>query len=135
MKVLADTSVWSLLLRRPAHKLNPAELAIRERLVDLLQDGRAQIIGPVRQELLTGLRDRSQFDALRRRLLAFEDVVIDSSVYQSAASAANDCLARGIAVTNTDILLCALSLKTSWPIFTTDHDFTGYQKILGFELL
>lgn len=135
MKVLADTSVWSLLLRRPAHKLNPSELAIRERLVDLLQDGRAQIIGPVRQELLTGLRERSQFDALRRRLHPFEDVAIDSAVYESAAAAANECIARGIAVTNTDILLCALSLRTSWPIFTTDNDFIGYQKVLGFELL
>lgn len=134
MKVLADTSVWSILLRRPAHKLNPSELAVRENLVDLLKDGRAQIIGPVRQELLTGLRDKAHFEALRKKLRAFDEVPIQPEDYENAAVAANSCISRGIAVTNIDILLCAISLRTSWPIFTTDGDFLAYQKVLGFEL-
>ncbi len=63
MKVLADTSVWSLALRRKHPPQNPfvAELS------ELIREARVRMIGPVRQELLSGIPSRSQFEALSTR--------------------------------------------------------------------
>lgn len=54
MQVLVDTSVWSLALRRSAHRLNEGEAKRVTLLRDLIQDGRVRLIGPIRQELLSG---------------------------------------------------------------------------------
>ena len=56
MKVLVDTSVWSLSLRRSSTKRSEQERVIVAELGALVEDGRAAIIGPVRQELLSGIR-------------------------------------------------------------------------------
>ena len=71
MKVLIDTSVWSLALRRRPRVEN--EEVVRE-LAALVDDGRVVMIGPVRQELLSGLRERAQFERLREHLRAFRDL-------------------------------------------------------------
>ncbi len=65
MKVLVDTSVWSLALRRrsPAH---PAATELRR----LIVAGRAALIGAIRQEVLSGIRDPTAFDQLRDHLRA-----------------------------------------------------------------
>ena len=52
MKVLVDTSVWSQVLRRGEPENEPRERELRE----LLREGRAVLMGPIRQELLSGIR-------------------------------------------------------------------------------
>lgn len=56
MNVLVDTSVWSLALRRKAHDLDTAERLRVEALGELIREGRAKLIGLVRQELLSGVK-------------------------------------------------------------------------------
>ena len=56
MSVLADTSVWSLALRRKAPtKLSAEERRLTGLLSEAVNDGRVVMIGPIRQELLSGL--------------------------------------------------------------------------------
>src|SRR5205807_1408493 len=93
MKVLIDTSIWSLALRRKRHS---ESTPIAAELGSLVQDGRVAMIGPVRQELLSGLKESEQFDALRERLRAFPDTEIATEDYEEAASFYNHCRARGI---------------------------------------
>jgi len=71
MLVLVDTPIWSLALRRRGADLNPREQRLAAALRELIQDGRAQLIGPVRQELLSGLREETSFKKLRDQLRAF----------------------------------------------------------------
>ena len=56
MKVLVDTSVWSLALRRRNSSEEPAV----EQLRWLIDQGRVAMIGPIRQELLSGSVPRSR---------------------------------------------------------------------------
>ena len=56
MNVLVDTPVWSLALRRKQVDLSAREKAITEALAELIRDGRAQLMGAIRQELLSGIR-------------------------------------------------------------------------------
>ena len=73
MMVLVDTSVWSLALRRKQADLSPGEQDLKTALQELVQDGRAQIVGPVRQELLSGIRADESFRKVRDALRAFDE--------------------------------------------------------------
>ena len=76
MKILVDTSVWSLALRRPKNAaLTEQQKQTVSTLGDLVRDGRAVLTGAIRQELLSGIKLQAQFEALRSTLTAFEDVV------------------------------------------------------------
>lgn len=130
MNVLVDTAVWSLALRRPA---NLDRIEVRA-LAELIREGRVLMIGPVRQELLSGIRVKAQFDRLREHLHAFPDAVLEEEDFEEAAVCYNRCQARGVQGSNTDFLICAVALRREIPIFTTDKDFERYAGVLGVAL-
>jgi predicted nucleic acid-binding protein len=123
MRVLVDTSVWSLALRRNAPADGP-ELA---ELIELSKEVRVQMIGPVRQELLCGIRSQAQFRKLRDHRRAFPDLVVSTGDYEAAAEFFNLCRSKEVQGSNTDFLLCAIAARQKFPIFTTDGDFTFFQ--------
>ncbi|HVZ36064.1 MAG TPA: PIN domain-containing protein [Polyangiaceae bacterium] len=130
MNVLVDTSVWSLALRR-ARRIDDA---VPRELAELIREGRVVMIGPVRQELLSGIKSKPQFEQLRDHLRAFPDLELESIDYEEAASAYNRCRERGIQGSNTDFLICALAIRRDLAIFTTDGDFKHFARALRFEL-
>jgi len=130
VKVLVDTPVWSLVFRR---RLRIVDRWTTE-LVSLISDEQALLIGPVRQELLSGIRESIQFDAVRDRLRPFPDLAIHEADYEEAALFYNRCRARGIQGSNTDFLICAVASRLSMSILTTDNDFEAFAKVLPIEL-
>ncbi len=134
MNVLVDTSVWSLALRRKTESLNATEKFIVAELSELVREGRARLIGLVRQELLSGIKTTEQYEKLRLHLRSFPDEIIDTSDYEEAAKAGNRCRGKGVIVSIVDILICAVAIKREWTIFTTDPDFTNYVKVLPISI-
>ncbi len=134
MNVLVDTSIWSLALRRQAQDLNPSERAAVAELTNLIKEGRARIIGLVRQELLSGIKMSSQYEKLRAVLRSFPDEPVATADYEAAAKAGNDCRARGVAVSVSDMLVCAIALARDWSVFAADPDFKSYARILPLKL-
>jgi predicted nucleic acid-binding protein len=134
VNVLVDTSIWSLALRRKAQQLNPDEHAAVAELTSLIQEGRARIIGLVRQELLSGIRTPSQYEKPRALLRSFPDEPVATQDYEAAAKTGNDCRTRGIAVSVSDMLICAIAIARDWSIFSTDPDFRPYATILPLKL-
>jgi len=130
VNVLVDTSVWSLALRR----VRPTNDPHVDELMALVREGRAAILGLVRQELLSGVRVSEQFEALRERLRAFPDVALQTEDYEEAASASNRCRAKGVQGSSVDFLICAAASRREMPILTTDQDFVRYARILPIEL-
>ncbi len=122
MKVLVDTSVWSLALRRRAVV---ADIATA-RLSRLVADGRVLMLGAVRQELLSGIRDRDTFDTLRHRLRSFPDLVLEAEDHETAAAFFNTCRRTGVQGSNTDFLICAAADRRDCSILTTDKDFGAF---------
>ena len=57
MNTLIDTSVWSVALRRKPHDLSALEQSVVAELTGVIQAGRGRIIGPVRKELLSGIKN------------------------------------------------------------------------------
>jgi predicted nucleic acid-binding protein len=134
MLVLVDTPIWSLALRRRESDLNTHEQHLSDGLRELIEDARAQLVGPVRQELLSGLREEPSFKKLRDQLRAFEDIPLDVSDYEEASHLNNQCRARGIAGSAVDFLICSIALRRGWQIFTTDGDFLRYAEVLPLKL-
>lgn len=134
MSVVVDTSVWSLLLRRRRPDLSADEGRALRELEDLVDEDRALLVGPARQELLTGLRDESSFQRVRRGLRPLPTLPVQDADFEEAAQAATTCLRAGIDPSFPDMLLCALALRHGLPIFTLDPDFERYATVLPLRL-
>jgi predicted nucleic acid-binding protein len=129
MKVLVDTSVWSLALRRQG-PLNRGAAASVAELRTLIDEGRVALIGPIRQELLSGVRTHEVFARLRDHLRPFTDEPLESEDFERAAEIFNTCRARGVQGSNIDFLICAAAERRRLPILTTDADFARFADIL-----
>ncbi len=131
MKVLVDTSVWSLALRR---RETGRQQSIVSELSRLIGNYEVAIIGPIRQELLSGIREEAQFLSLQEKLRAFPDIVLETADYETAARFFNQCRGKGIQGSNTDFLMCAVSVSRGMSVFTTDKDFDAYRRVVGVKL-
>jgi predicted nucleic acid-binding protein len=100
----------------------------------LVAGGRVAIVGPIRQEVLSGIREKAAFDRLRDHLSAFPDEPLTAADFERAAEYFNVCRARGLQGCNTDFLLCAVSERHQLPLLTTDEDFIRYSKVLPVAL-
>ena len=130
MKVIIDTSVWSLVLRRP--RPDP-KLADAVRRLSLNQV--AITIGPVRQETLSGVASRQIFERLKQELRLIPDEPIESADYESAAELFNRCRNRGIQGDHADFLIVAVAQRLGAKIFTTDRDFENFATVLPIDFL
>src|SRR5262245_12262991 len=129
MQVLVDTCVWSQALRRQEGSNTHA----RE-LSDLISDNRACLIGPIRQEILSGVRLTKQFQSLRDHLSAFPDLLIKTMDYESAAEFSNLLRSKGIQGSTIDFLICAVAHRYALLIYTLDDDFKHFSKHLPIKL-
>jgi predicted nucleic acid-binding protein len=132
MSVIVDTSVWSLALRR---KTPPDSSPVITILQNLITDDQVALLGAIRQEILSGIRNFEQFTRLRDYLRAFPDVELIPEDYEIAAEFFNTCRSQGIQGSNTDFLICAVAYRRSYSILTTDNDFHGFRMHIPIILL
>jgi predicted nucleic acid-binding protein len=88
-----------------------------------IRECRVQMMGTIRQELLSGIREEERSHKLRNYLRAFGEPRIDVADYEEAGRMHNLCRARGIAGSAIDFLICAVAQRWDGHIFTTDRDF------------
>ena len=89
MNVLVDTSVWSLALRR----VTPQSDQWTDELSTLVEAKSAFLIGPIRQELLSGIRENGSLKMYGKGYEAFPDLAIEETDYESGADFYNRCRA------------------------------------------
>ena len=130
MKIIIDTCVWSLALRRNEPPHNPYVIELKE----LIEEVRVQLIGSVRQELLCGIKAKKQFNLLKTHLGAYDDLPLEKEDYELAAEYFNTARTKGIQGSNIDFLMCAISARHNMPIFTTDKDFVNFQMAFPVKL-
>jgi len=129
--VLVDTCIWSLALRSKTSK----ETSIAAQLTQIIDDNQVKIIGPIRQELLSGYSDKSKYDKLRLKLQYFPNEPVLDIDYECAAEYSNFCRSKGVQGSHIDLLICAVSVRCKFNIFTTDKDFINYARHLPIKLL
>jgi predicted nucleic acid-binding protein len=125
-----DTCVWTHFLRRG----RPTHDAICRELIRLIKDDAVQMLGSIRQELLSGAQPQDRFDQLKEYLRFYPNLALDEEDDESAAIYYNLCRAKGVQGTSTDLLICAVAVRHQMSIFTTDRDFEGFAKHIPIEL-
>ena len=130
MKVLVDTDVWSEAFRKAGEENSEEVLRLR----DLIIDGRVQMIGLIRMEVLSGIRDLNRFEAFSEKLSVFPDRNLDTEIFITAAKLLNLCRKNGIQGSMTDFIICACSILWECPILTKDNDYKHYSKFVPIEL-
>jgi predicted nucleic acid-binding protein len=128
--VLVDTCVWSLALRGK----NNRNVEIATKLAEIIDSGDARIIGPIRQELLSGYSNKQQYLKLRQKLDYFPNETINDADYILAAEFSNACRIKGVQGSHIDFLICAVAHRLKFKIFTTDNDFSLYKAHLPIDL-
>ncbi|MBU0560264.1 MAG: PIN domain-containing protein [Bacteroidetes bacterium] len=124
MKYLVDTSIWSLALRKDGQGHEP----VTDLLVELVDKKQVVLCGPVRQELLSGIKLHEQFRLLKSRLRHFKDLPITTEDYELAAQFFNLCRSKGVQASNIDFLLCSLAANNNLLLLTADQDFLRIEK-------
>ena len=121
MNLVVDTSVWSLVLRRPhVDEDDPHVQAFRGHLDS--GDG-LFLTGNILQELLDGLRSTRQFDRLLTLLDPYPLLELDRQAYVDAARLRTLCRSKGVNAGPIDFLIAAACCRHGFPLLTADKDF------------
>ncbi len=130
MTVIVDTCVWSAFLRRNS---DPQD-SIRGEVRRLIRDDAIQMLGPIRQELLSGVQPQERFGQLKEYLRHYSNLPLDEEDDENSAGYYNLCRSKGVQGTATDLLICAVAVRHGLQIFTTDSDFEAFAKVLPIRL-
>lgn len=131
--VIVDTCVWSLAFRKKT--LAEDESRLVNFLASLIKNGRVVMLGPIRQEILSGISDRDKFLILKDGLESFFDFEIATKDYERAAELCNLCRSQGIQGSCVDFLICSVAKSNGFPILTLDKDFQSYSRCAGLEIV
>lgn len=132
MKILVDTSVWSLLLARK----KPSDHAAARYLKEKIAEGSPlYITGIIFQEILQGIRSDAHYQKIIGYLLNFEFLELTVSIHQKAADIYRRCRKNGILIGTIDALLAACSIHYQASILTTDEDFVRIKKHSSLQLV
>jgi predicted nucleic acid-binding protein len=119
LTLFADTSVWSLVLRRD----QLADHVTARALIRALETGERMVTtGLVLQELLQGFYGPKAQEQIVDRFSAIPLVVPDREDHVSAASLRNHCRKKGVQVGTVDALLAQLCIRHDLVMLTTDED-------------
>jgi len=131
MRLLVDTSVWSLALR----KGGPADHAAVARLRKALEDQEDVFVtGAVLQEILQGLRSDAAFRKIAARLEPFPLLSLDRADYLAAARLRRTCAAHGVTLSTIDCQIAQAALRHDCHLLTTDQDFTHLSRCVPLRL-
>ena len=130
MRILVDSCVGSAVPRRGSLGSDP----VRIEMVRLVEGGCVELIGPVRQEILSGARTESQFEAPREALDDFPEIAVRSEDFVEAARLYSLCRGHGIQGSGTDFVICAVAIREDIPVFTSDSDFGRYAQVFPLRL-
>jgi predicted nucleic acid-binding protein len=121
VKLLVDTSVWSLALRRKnTASLSSEEQKLKAELVRAIEDGRVAMLGLLRQEILSGIKEEAQFDKVKAALEPYLDEPINTADHEFAALVYNQCRNQGVEAGTVDILICAVAVRRGWEVLSGD---------------
>ena len=127
--VIVDSDVWSEAFRKKGKKSKEVI-----RLQELIEEDEVLVIGSIRQEVLSGIKDGSRFEEIKEAMRAFPNQGINDSVFELAASFFNLCRSKGIQGSHTDFLISACAVSWKAEILSKDKDFQRYSKYIPIEL-
>lgn len=121
MRILVDTSIWSLALRRNHVSDEPTVTFLRQ---SLWQGAYVATTGLILQELLQGVSGPKDRNSILMRLGVLPLILPSREDHIAAADLRNACRRRGVQIDTVDVLLAQLCITHDLTLLTTDQDFT-----------
>ena len=132
MKILVDTSVWSLALRRKNGLENSEADALRK----LIENGEdIFLIGIILQEVLQGIKRPADFQALTNYFEAFPLIKLSREDFIKAAALKTHLISKGVQASTVDALIASAAVSHDCFLFTTDKDFLHIARHAKLKLL
>jgi predicted nucleic acid-binding protein len=130
VKVIVDTCAWSQFLRRGRSASDPIAFEVAR----LVRADVVQLLGPIRQELLSGAYPDTRFEQLKSYLRFYPNLPLSEEDDERAATFYNRLRQHGTQGSSIDLLICAAAVGHDLKIFTTDSDFEAYAKHIPIKL-
>ena len=131
MKLLVDTSVWSLALRRDLSSDHPTV----NFLADALQhEGSIFTTGLILQEILQGFSGPKARKQIIERFTPLPLIVPQREDHTAAADLRNACRRRGLQIGTIDALLARLCIRYELVMLSTDRDFEHLARMAPLRL-
>jgi predicted nucleic acid-binding protein len=132
VRVLVDTSVWSLSLRRGG----PVDHAAVGKLARLLEAGEDVFLtGLILQEILQAFRTEVALRKVARYLEPFDLLDLDRDDYLAAARLHRSCAGKGVSASTSDCQIAAAAIRKRCLLLTSDRDFERIARLSDLELL
>ena len=131
MRLLVDTSVWSLALRRDARSDVP-EVGLLLRALE--GEFEVYTTGLVLQELLQGFSGPTARDAILTKFASLPVIVPEVKDHADAAALRNLCRRNGVQVGTIDALIASLAIRFELTLLTTDGDFEDLSRYADINL-
>ncbi len=131
MKILVDTSIWSLALRRQPGIVNP-EAVVLKTLIEQGED--ICLLGIILQEVLQGIKNPKDFHALKEYFEAFPLIGLTREDYIEAAELKNHLIKNGKQAGTIDALIASAAISYNCRLFTSDEDFGHIAKYSKLKL-
>ena len=132
MKVLVDTSVWSLSLR----KGGPNDHTAVRKLARLLEEDQELFLtGVILQEILQAFRAETTFRRVERHLRPFPLLSLDRQGFVEAAGLYRRCASKGVAISTIDCEIAAAAIRNDCMLLTADNDFLRMAQHCDLKLL
>jgi predicted nucleic acid-binding protein len=131
VKILVDTSVWSLALAR---HMTTSSRPVR-RLSRAVEAGDVVLLGVILQETLQAFRADLDFRRAMKALSAFPLLQLSRADYVEGAKIHRKCAARGVAASTVDCQIAAAGVTNGCAVLTTDGDFSRIAEICPLELV
>jgi predicted nucleic acid-binding protein len=132
VNILADTSVWSLALRRSLDPPAPEVIL----LGDCLERGDIVVTtGLILQELLQGFHGPAQAKRIIKEFSLLPLIVPDTADHTEAAALRNHCRRQGVQAGTIDALLATLCIRHDLRLLTADKDFLAIARHSTLSLL
>ena len=125
MRVLVDTSVWSLALRKDGPAGHPAVV----KLADYLRsDEDVFLTGLILQEILQAFRSEASFRQVARHLEPFPLLATGRPEAVAAATLHRICAAKGVTASTADCQIATAAIRHECLLLTADRDFERIAK-------
>jgi len=132
LKVLVDTSVWSLALR----KKGPADHPCVQKLTAYLSGNEDVFLtGLILQEVLQAFRADSTFRKVVDYFEPFPLLELHRSDFIAAARLHRKCAAKGISASTADCRIAIASVENDCALLTADKDFRHIARCNSLKLV
>ena len=125
---LIDTSAWLLALKK---NFIPE---VKDRIDHLLKHDVVITTGIIKLEIIGGARTQNEFQRLKSRFNALDDIKTDDPIWQRACELGFRLRRKGVTIPHTDILIAACALKSGSIIVHADTHFDSMAEHAGIKV-